>query len=249
MLDALLKGEAKPEEIAQFAQRRAKKKIPAIIAALEGHQMSDHHRTMIKYSLAHMRFIEEQIEELDRDIEKKIRAAGLVKEWQLLQTVPGIQERSAAKILAETGPDMTQFPSERDLSSWAGVCPGNNRSAGKNRSSRTTGGNPWLRGALTECAWAATAKKDCFLKQKFWRITTKSGGKKAPALVAVAHTMLHLVYQVLRSGKPYRERQASALPDTQKERLIRHHVRRLGKLGVRVCSNRQGPATVTSQNS
>ena len=247
MLDALLKGKAKPEEIAQFAQRRAKKKIPQIIAALEGHQMSDHHRKMIGYSLAHMRFLEEQLEELDNDIAEKIRSAGLDQQWQLLQTIPGIQERSAAKILAETGPDMTQFPSEKQISSWAGVCPGNNRSAGKNRSSHTTGGNPWLRGALTECAWAAAAKKDCFLKEKFWRLTTKSGGKKPPALVAVAHTVLCLVYQVLRTGQPYRERQASALPDTQKERLIRHHIRRLGKLGVRVHSNRQATETIASQ--
>ena len=247
MLDALLKGKAKPEEIAQFAQRRAKKKIPQIIAALEGHQMSDHHRKMIGYSLAHMRFLEEQLEELDNDIAEKIRSAGLDQQWQLLQTIPGIQERSAAKILAETGPDMTQFPSEKQISSWAGVCPGNNRSAGKNRSSHTTGGNPWLRGALTECAWAAAAKKDCFLKEKFWRLTTKSGGKKPPALVAVAHTVLCFVYQVLRTGQPYRERQASALPDTQKERLIRHHIRRLGKLGVLVHSNRQATETIASQ--
>jgi hypothetical protein len=84
---------------------------------------------------------------------------------------------------------MSQFPSVRHISSWGGVCPGNNRSAGKNKSSHTTGGNPWLRAALTECAWAASAKKECFLKEKFWRITTKSGGKKAPAIVAVAHTV------------------------------------------------------------
>jgi transposase len=100
MLDALLKGEAKPEEIAQFAKRRAKKKIPAIVAALEGHQMSEHHRKMIRYSLSHMKFIEEQIEEIDRDIAAQIHAAGLDRQWQLLQTVPGVQERSAAKILA-----------------------------------------------------------------------------------------------------------------------------------------------------
>jgi transposase len=106
MLAALLKGEAKPEAIARFAQRRAKQKIPEITAALEGHQMSEHHRKMIRYSLAHMRFLEEQLEELDRDIAERIRAAGLDRQWQLLQTVPGIQQRSAAKILAETGPDM-----------------------------------------------------------------------------------------------------------------------------------------------
>lgn len=241
MLDALLKGEAKPEEIAQFAKRRAKKKIPAIVAALEGHQMSEHHRKMIRYSLSHMKFIEEQIEEIDRDIAAKIHAAGLDRQWQLLQTVPGVQERSAAKILAETGGDMTQFPSQRNLSSWAGVCPGNNRSAGRNRSNRPTGGNPWLRGALTECAWAAAAKKNCSLKEKFWRLTTKSRGKKNSALVAVAHTILQVVYEVLRTGEPYYDRQAPALSGQQKERLIRHHVRSLGKLGVRVHSLRPEP--------
>ena len=106
---------------------------------------------------------------------------------------------------------MTQFPSQRNLSSWAGICPGNNRSAGKNRSNRPTGGNPWLRGALTECAWAAAAKKNCFLKEKFWRITTKSRGKKNSALLAVARTILQLVYEVLRTGQPYRDRQVPAL--------------------------------------
>jgi transposase len=246
MLDALLKGEAKPEEIAQFARKRAKKKIPEIIAALEGHQMSEHHRKMIRYSLSHMKFIEEQIEEIDRDIAAKIQEAGLDRQWQILQTVPGVQQRSAAKILAETGADMTQFPSQRNLSSWAGICPGNNRSAGKNRSNHPTGGNPWLRGALTECAWAAAAKKNCFLKEKFWRITTKSRGKKNSALLAVAHTILQLVYEVLRTGQPYRDRQAPALSGQQKDRLIRHHVRRLGKLGVRVYSLSAGAG---SQNA
>lgn len=234
MLDALLQGKAGPAEMAQFAQRRAKKKIPEIIAALEGHRMSDHHRKLIRYSLEHMRFLEEQMAELDRDIAEKIQAAGLERESQLLRTVPGVEERSAANILAETGADMQQFPDEKHFSSWAGVCPGNHRSAGKNKSSHTTGGNPWLRSALTECAWAAAAKKNCFLKDKFWRITTKSGGKKPPALVAVAHTMLLLIYQVLRTGQPYQDKQAPALDQRQKERMIRHHIRRLGRLGIRL---------------
>lgn len=241
MLNALLEGRSAPEEIAQLAQRRAKKKIPEIIAALEGHRMSEHHRKMIRYSLSHMKFIEEQIQEIDEAIAAKIHEAGLDRQWENLQTVPGLQERSAANILAETGADMTQFPTQRHISSWAGVCPGNNRSAGKNRSSRTTGGNPWLRGALTECAWAAAGKKNCFLKEKFWRITTKSRGKKNPALIAVAHSILQLVYEVLRTGEPYRNRQTPALSEPQKERLIRHHVRRLGKLGVPVGSTT--PAT------
>jgi transposase len=240
MLEALLEGKAKPQEIAEFAQRRARQKIPQIIESLNDHRMSAHHRRMIRYSLEHMRFLEEQIGKLDEDIVAEIREAGLVEQWQLVQTVPGMQEASAANVLAETGGDMKQFPSSKHLSSWAGVCPGNNRSADKNKSSRTTGGNPWVRSALTECAWAAAAKKNCFLKDQFWRIATKSGGKKAPAVIATAHTILSLIYQVLSTGKPYTERNEPILDEPRRQRLIRHHVRRLGKLGVpvRSCNRR-----------
>src|SRR5215471_754065 len=113
MLEALLEGKAAPAEIAQHAKRRAQRRIPEIIQALEGHQMSDHHRQMIRYSLKHLEFVEEQIGELDLAIAKKIKAAGLQPQWELLQTLPGIQERSAATILAETGGDMVQFPSAK----------------------------------------------------------------------------------------------------------------------------------------
>jgi transposase len=233
MLNALLKGEAQPEQIAQFAKKSAQRKIPQIIQALAGHRMSEHHRRMIRYSLKHMAFLEEQIADLDADIVEQIQQADLLREWELLQTLPGVKDRSAASILAETGGDMEQFPTAKDLSSWAGVCPGNHRSAGKNKSSRTTGGNPWLRSALTECAWAAAARKNCFLKDKFWRITSKSGGRKAPAIVGVAHILLLLAYQVMRTHKPFEDRTAP-LDERQKQRLIQHHIRRLGKLGIAI---------------
>jgi transposase len=236
MLEALLRGKATPEEIAELAKCQARKRIPDLIAAMEGHRMNDHHRRMIGYSLEHMRFLEEQITQLDKDIAAQIRVAGLLEPWQLVQSVPGMKEASAANVVAETGGDMSQFPSAKHFGSWGGVCPGNNRSAGKNKSSHTTGGNPWLRSALTECAWAAANKKGCFLKEKFWRITTKSGGKKAPAVIAVAHTLLTLIYQVLTTRQPYKERGAPILDPSQKQRIIRHHVRRLGKLGVPVRS-------------
>lgn len=210
MLDGLLQGEARPEEIAQFAKHKAKRKIPEIIQALQGNRMSDHHREMIRYSLKHLEFLEEQIDDLDRAIAGKIVASGYATEWRLLQTLPGVGDRSAASILAETGADMAQFPSAREFSSWAGVCPGNNRSAGKNKSSHTTGGNPWLRRVLAECAWAAACKKNCFLKEKFWRITSKSGGKKAPAVIAVAHVLLLLAYHVLSTHEPFADRTAPA---------------------------------------
>jgi len=136
MLEALLKGKTEPADIAQLAKGRAQRKIPEIIQALERHQMGDHHRQMIRYSVKHLEFVEEQIGELDLAIASKIKMAGLQQQWELLQTLPGVQERSAATILAETGGDMEQFPSARDLSSWAG--PGNNRSAGKNKSTENT---------------------------------------------------------------------------------------------------------------
>lgn len=235
MLEALLEGKATAEQIAQFAKGSAKRKIPQIIAALEGHRMSDHHRQMIRYSLEHLRFLEEHIANLDEQIVTKIEALGYGSQWQLLQTVPGMKETSAASVLAEMGPDMSQFASEKHLSSWAGVCPGNNRSAGKNKGSRVTKGNRWLRATLTECAWGAAGKKNCFLKEKFWRLATKKQ-RKPPATVAIAHTLLVLCYQVLKTGQAYQERGLPAMDEKQKNRLICHHVRRLGKLGVRVRS-------------
>src|SRR3984893_16771948 len=120
MLEALLEGKAKPAEIAEFAQRRARQKIPQIIESLNDHRMSAHHRRMIRYSLEHMRFLEEQIGELDEDIVAEIREAGLVEQWQLVQTVPGMQEASAANVVAETGGDMEQFPSSKHLRFGAG---------------------------------------------------------------------------------------------------------------------------------
>jgi transposase len=239
MLDALLKGKATAEQIAQFARGRAKKKIPEIIAALEGHQMSDHHRKMIRYSLEHLRFLEDQIADMDKEIRAKIREANLEPQWELLQSVPAIAETSGAAILAETSGDVSAFPSVKHISSWAGLCPGNNRSAGRSKSSHTTGGNPWLRSALVECSWAATTKQGCFLKEKFWRIVSKTREhKKGPALIAVAHTMLRLAYEVLSTGKPYIEHGPPPLDERQKQRIIRHHVRRLGKLGIAVYSTR-----------
>lgn len=237
MLEALLKGEATPEQIAQWAQGRAKKKIRQIIAALQGHRMSAHHRKLIDYCLDHLRFLEEQIIQLDEDMATTMREAGLEPKWQLVQSVPGVGPISGAKILAETGGDMTAFPSMKQFSSWAGVCPGNNRSAGKSKSSHTTRGNRWLRSTLVECSWAASVKRDCLLKGKFWRIVSKTREqKKGPALIAVAHTLLKLIYQVFSTSKPYQEHGMPPLDERQQQRIIRHHVRRLGKLGIAVYS-------------
>jgi len=166
MLEALLEGKADAEAMAAFAKGSAKKKIPEIVASLEGPQMREHHCTMIRYSLGHLKFLEEQLLQLDDQIRNRICEAGYQKQWELLQTLPGVQASTAAVIVAEVGPDTKAFESEKKLSSWAGVCPGNNRSAGKSKSSGTTKGNRWLRGALTESAWAASKKRSGHLREK-----------------------------------------------------------------------------------
>jgi len=124
---------------------------------------------------------------------------------------------------------MRVFPSDGHLSCWAGVCPGNRRSAGKDKRSRTNRGNRWLRGMLTECAWAAADKKDCYLKGKFWRLAAE-GRKKA--IVAVAHNLLRLVYQVLSQNRPYQEKGRPIQVERQRQKLICYHGRALGRLGI-----------------
>jgi transposase len=199
MLEALLEGKATASEIAQLAKRKAKLKIPELTAAMEGHRMSDHHRRVIRYALKHLAFLEQELFSLDEDILRHIESVGLQPALQLLQTLPGVQQDSAVSILAEVGADMSVFPSAAHLSSWAGRCPGNRRSAGKDKGGRR--GNRVA--TLTQCAWAAASKKDCHLKGKFWRLAAE--GKKG-AIGAVAHALLVLVYQVLAQGKPYQER-------------------------------------------
>jgi transposase len=242
MLEALLEGKADAARIASFAKARAKKKIPALMAALEEHSMTDHHRMMIGFSLEHMRFLEEQLAEIDEQIRKKIHAAGYTKQWELLRSLPAVQENAAA-VLAEMGPEPAQFPSEKHLASWSGLCPGNNRSAGRSKSSHTNPGNRWLRAALTESAWAVSRMKDGHLREKFWRIASRGEPQRSRpiAVVAIGHDLLKLAYFVLQRGTPYEEKRGSAMSEDQRQRLIRHHIRRLGKLGIRLRPSSSSP--------
>src|SRR5215472_9694009 len=173
MLEALLQGKTPDAtELANFAQGSAQKKVPALLAALEEHQMRAHHRQMIRFRVEPMRFIEEQVAELDQLIRAKIEEAGYTQQGELLRTLPAVHE-NAAVVLAERGPDPAQFPDEKHLGSWSGLCPGNNRSAGRQKSSHTNAGNRWLRAALAESAWGVSRMKAGHLRDKFWRIAGK----------------------------------------------------------------------------
>jgi transposase len=235
MLEKLLEGEADVPAIAQLAKHKARLKIPEIEQALEGHRLRDHHRRMLKLSLEHLAFLQAQIDAIDSEVLQLIEREGYQSQFELLHSVPGIQQISAAALLAEIGGDMNVFPSAAHLSSWIGVCPGNRISAGKNRNPAITRGNGWARSALVECAWAAAAKKDCHLQERFRKLCVK--GRKL-ALIAVAHSLAVIVHRTLSTGTSYQEPDAPAPDERKKQRLIRHYVRRLGKLGVAVHSLR-----------
>lgn len=227
MLEALLDGHGSAQELAQMAQQKARHKIPQIIESLAGHRFSEHHRFMIRMSLDHLRMLERQILALDEEVLKRVNSLGMDRLLNLLQTIPGLGYDSAVAILAEVGPDVNQFPTAKQLSSWAGLCPGNKKSAGKDFRGRTTRGNRWLRSTLTECAWAVSRSKKSPLRDKFWRWAV-AGKKKA--VIAVAHGILVQVYQVMQTQQPL----AAAPPPDEKrrQRIIRHHLRCLGRLGI-----------------
>jgi transposase len=232
MLEALLGGQSDLQKVAELAQRQAKKKIPQIRAALEGHRLSAVQGKLINLSLDHMALLEEQIAVLDQEIDQHLRTAELQPPHQLLQTIPGIKQEAASSVLAELGPDMKVFGSGAKCSAWAGVAPGNNESAGRRKRAPALRGNPYIRSTLVECAWSASRKKDSAFEHQYERLKPRLGHKRA--IVAVAHSLLLVIFQVLSNREPYTGPGANPMPETQVAKLIRHHTRRLKTLRKRV---------------
>lgn len=218
MLRALRDGEEDPQILAEFARGKLRTKLPALRQALLGEL------------LAHITYLDETIARLDAEIERHL--ATFTEEVELLQTIPGISQVAAATLVAEIGVDMTRFPSARHLASWAGVCPGNRQSAGKRLGGKPTKGNVWLRAVLGEVAWAAARTRDTYLRAQFERLAKRRGRKKA--VVAVGHSILVIVYHLLRTRRPYADLGVDYFDSQDTERIARHHVQRLGQLGYEV---------------
>jgi transposase len=244
MLQALVEGQATAEQVAQLAQKTARRKIPKIQAAIEGHRMTDIQRTLIRFSMAHLAFLEEQIVELDQQIVRHIEQAQLQRAYALLQTIPGVKKLAAAAIVAELGTKMDVFGTGPRCSSWAGLCPGNNESAGKRKRAPVLRGNPWLRTTLIECAWAASGKKQSAFQMRYQRLAPRIGHKRA--IVAVAHSLVLTVFDVLSRDQPYTGFGADTMPATRVQRLIRHHSKRAATLRrwlVRISKDNHSRAT------
>ena len=224
MLEALLRGETDPAEIAKLAKGHARKKISQLEAALEGEEMRDTHRVLIRHALQHMAFLAQEVEALDDKIKQLIEEAQLSQQYQLLQTIPGIRETAAATILAESGGDMKQFSTPAKLSAWSGVAPGNNESAGKKKRAPTLKGNPHMKAVLVESAWSASRTKHTEFQHHYDRLKSRVGHKRA--IVADGHLLAIRIHEVLASGTPYQSRNPGYKPRDVK-RIVRHHTRRL----------------------
>jgi transposase len=257
MLEALIKGKADEKEMAELAKGRMRSKIPELEKALTG-IVSDHHRFMLGEQLVHIDFLDEQIVKIGQEIslrlekmsqkpqpptptdesdrEEETEDVGTPLTWQaaveLLDTAPGINQRAAETILAETGIDMSQFPDAKHLTAWAGLAPGNNESGGKRYSGRTRKGNQTLKTTMIQVSHAARRKKGSYASALYKRLVGRRGKKRA--IVAVARSLLVSIYHMLTRQEAYKDLGSKYFQERQKESKVDYLTRQLLKLGYEV---------------
>ncbi len=229
MLSGLIAGEQDLEALANLALGKMRDKLPQLQAALEG-RFGAHQRFLVARQLAHFDYLDSLIAEVSQEIEERLRPFD--EDLERLDTIPGVGREIAETIRAELGGNMDQFPSAEHAASWSGLAPGNNESAGKRKSGKTRRGNPRLKAALIVAANAAAHTKDTFLSAQYRRIKTRAGHKKA--VVAVAHSILIIAYNILKRKEPYRELGSQYYDERDRTRVERRLVARLQRLGNKV---------------
>jgi len=227
ILTALVAGETDPERLADLTRGRLKAPRADLVDALHG-RVTTHHRFMIQLHLTQVDALSAAVHDVDARVGAALgpfRAA-----VSLLTTMPGLGDTAARVLVAEIGTDMTRFPSAAHLISWAGLCPRLDESAGKRRSTRIRQGAPWLKTTLVSAAWAATRKKDSYLRAQFLRIKSRRGAKKA--ILAVANSMLTAAYHMLRDGVEYHDLGSQHFAHRDKDQVTKRLIQRLRDLGV-----------------
>ena len=229
MLRAIVGGQFDPAALAQLARKRLRGKIPVLQQAAAG-TLNQHHRFLIEQWLALWDELAVRIAKFEERIEEQMRPfATAVETWT---SIPGIDRITAWTIVAEMGPDMASFPTAAHAASWAGLCPGQEESAGKRHSGRTRQGNVWLRRALTQAAWGASMRKGSYFKAFYRRLATRKGKKRA--IVAVAHALLTTGYMLLWTGKSFADLGEDYFDRLDRDRLTKRLVKHLERLGHRV---------------
>lgn len=229
MLTALVAGTTDPAVLADLARGRLRAKLPALRQALTG-RFRAHHAFLLTQLLAHLDYLDDTLGRLSEEIAGHL--APFAAEATRLQTIPGVKQRTLEALVAEIGVDMRPFPTPGHLASWAGLCPGNNQTAGKRRRGRARKGDRWLKATLVEASLAAIRVKGSRFGALYRRICRRAGHNVA--IVAVAHAILEIAWHLLVHGTTYHELGADYLERRDRVRTTQHYVRLLERLGHRV---------------
>jgi transposase len=229
ILAALVAGETDGMVLAQLAQGRLREKIPQLERALVG-GVGEHQCFLVAEQLAHIDYLDEAIARVSAEIAARLHPED--DAIARLDTIPGVGRAVAEAVVAEIGADPSRFPSARHLASWAGLCPGNHESGGKRHGGATRKGSPWLRACLVQAAHAAARTKGTYLAAQYRRLAARRG--RAKAAIAVAHSILIIVYHLLTDGTVYHDLGGNYFDERDRQAVERRLVHRLQGLGYRV---------------